>query len=157
VTWRVAELNVWGELRDVAFTSPLEGCAVGGDYGPDGDWLTGVVLRTTDGGATWAHVAVCSEELHAVTFVDATHGWAAGARGMLLRTVDGGAGWQLALPVTAAGAYALASGGPDRLWLAGGGGTILFTAEGALTDPVPGEAPIGLPRPHSLTLAKLTD
>ena len=129
--------DVWGELRDVAFSSPLEGCAVGGDYGPDGDWLTGVVLRTQDGGANWARVAVCPEALEAVAFVDALHGWAAGARGTLLRTIDGGTSWQPVLPVTATGAYALASGGPDRLWLAGGGGTILFSAEGAWVDPAP--------------------
>jgi photosystem II stability/assembly factor-like uncharacterized protein len=156
-TWRVAEVDVWGELRDVAFSSPLEGCAVGGDYGPDGDWLTGVVLRTTDGGASWWRTAVCSEALQALTFVDALHGWAAGVRGALLRTVDGGASWQSVLPVTATSVYALASGGPDRLWLAGGGGTILFTAEGASTDPVSGQAPTRLPQPGSLTLADLTD
>jgi photosystem II stability/assembly factor-like uncharacterized protein len=151
-TWRVAETDVW-----VAFSSPLEGCAVGGDYGPDGDWLTGVVLRTADAGATWRRVAVSPEALQAVTFVDAAHGWAAGARGTLLRTVDGGASWQSAAPLTAASVYALAAGGPERLWLGGGGGTILFTAEGALTDTVSGQTLARLPRPGSLTLADLKD
>ena len=156
-SWLVAEVDVWGELRDVVFTSPLDGCAVGGDYGPDGDWLTGVVLRTWDGGADWARVAVCPEALQAIAFIDAAHGWAAGAQGALLRTIDGGATWQPVVPVTATGAYALASGGPDRLWLAGGGGAILFTAEGAWVDPLPPQPLPRLPQPHSLTLADLTD
>jgi len=156
-SWLVAEVDVWGELRDVVFTSPFDGCAVGGDYGPDGDWLTGVVLRTWDGGASWARVAVYPEALQAVAFVDALHGWAAGGRGALLRTVDGGTTWQPVVPVTATGTYALASGGPDRLWLAGGGGTIIFTAEGAWVDPLPAPALPKAPRRQSLTLADLTD
>jgi hypothetical protein len=74
-----------------------------------------------------------------------------------LRTVDGGASWQSAAPLTAASVYALAAGGPERLWLGGGGGTILFTAEGALTDTVSGQTLARLPRPGSLTLADLKD
>ena len=56
-SWRTAQVDVWGELRDVAFSGALEGCAVGADDGADGDQLTGAIVRTADGGATWTQVA----------------------------------------------------------------------------------------------------
>jgi photosystem II stability/assembly factor-like uncharacterized protein len=100
---------------------------------------------------------VSPEALKAIQFLDAAHGWAAGARGTLLRTDDGGESWRAAVPVTATGVYALASGGVDSLWLAGGGGAIVFTADGALTDLVPGQTTFRAPHPGSATLADLED
>jgi hypothetical protein len=87
----------------------------------------------------------------------------AGARGQPLQyrrslvSLTAHAGWSQLEQVGTTRACALVSGGPDRLWLAGGGETIIFTTEGALANPVSGQAPIRLPRPGSLTLADLTD
>ena len=64
----------------------------------------GVVLHTTDGGATWVPQASGVEcRLHCVHFIDAHHGWIVGggydpyvhrSRGVVLRTADGGATWE---------------------------------------------------------------
>jgi hypothetical protein len=54
-----------------------------------------VVLRTSDGGATWQKTDlghISGAGLDALAFDDATHGWAVGD--MVLRTTDGGATWQ---------------------------------------------------------------
>ena len=135
-SWSHAQVGIWGELRDVAFTSALEGCAVGADYGPDGDILSGVIVRTVDGGATWIKAAATPTALHAIAFVDPLHGWAGGGGGALWRTSDGGATWTEAVPVTATDVYCLSAADAAHLWLGGGGGAILFTAGGAEDDPV---------------------
>ena len=51
---------------------------------------------------------------------------------------------------------ALRAAYPDFTGTQKAGGTIIFTVEGALADPVSGQAPIRPPRPGSLTLADLT-
>jgi photosystem II stability/assembly factor-like uncharacterized protein len=78
----------------------------------------GVLLKTVDGGATWARIASGTElPLRKVVFVDALNGTVAGDNGLLLTTTDGGAQWtaqQLAvglLPGT------LKSLGGSTLWM----------------------------------------
>jgi hypothetical protein len=137
LSWRVVQVDVWGELRDVAFSRDLEGCAVGADYGPDGDRLSGAIVRTTDGGATWIQVAATPTALQAVVFVDALHGLAGGGGGALWRTSDGGLTWREVTPVTATDVYCLAAADFTHLWLGGGGGAILFPAGAAQDEPAP--------------------
>lgn len=128
-TWRTTELDVFGTLEDVAFSTTFVACAVGVDYGLDGDWATGVIVRSTDGGATWQRVYTTAERLFAIVFADDLHGWAAGAEGRLLATADGGQSWApVALAATAA-VRALGLDAGNGLWVAGGGGAILFTAD----------------------------
>jgi photosystem II stability/assembly factor-like uncharacterized protein len=98
VTWSAPHTtNTAVELLDVAFTSPLTGVAGG---------RGGILLRTTDGGATpWATIpSGVSFSIGRFSFVDAMNGWApVGAPAgntPLLRTTDGGANWT---PVTPAG------------------------------------------------------
>jgi hypothetical protein len=68
----------------------------------------GVVLRTTDGGATWAEQAVpVSVRLLALSAVSPEVCWAAGASGAIVRTVDA-ATWQTVTPPVAA----------DLVWIA---------------------------------------
>jgi photosystem II stability/assembly factor-like uncharacterized protein len=158
-SWRAAHVNVWGELRDVAFSGALEGCAVGADFGPDGDRLSGVIVRTLDGGATWTQVAATPAALQAVVFVDALHGWAGGGDGALWRTSDGGLTWTESTPVTATDVYCLATADPTHLWLGGGGGAILFTAGAAQDEPAPVTAlpATSGPTPARLRAARLRD
>ena len=53
--------------------------------------LSGTILRTTDGGFTWrTQPSGTSNELFAVSFVDADTGTAVGAGGIILRTNTGG-------------------------------------------------------------------
>src|SRR5262249_56873550 len=81
----------------VSFTDVNKGTVVGCDYsGYDDDGAcTGVILRTTDGGATWEwQSSGTTEPLSAVSFTDANTGTVVGARGTILRTTDGGATWK---------------------------------------------------------------
>jgi len=80
----------WGgpvRLADVAMADPSRGWAVG-----DG----GTVLRTTDGGATWAPQASgVAFDLTAVTALDAFRARAVGDGEGILVTDDGGSTWRL--------------------------------------------------------------
>jgi photosystem II stability/assembly factor-like uncharacterized protein/tRNA A-37 threonylcarbamoyl transferase component Bud32 len=53
----------------------------------------GALLRTTDGGNTWATLFQAEQDLYAVHFTDERHGWLAGFHGALWRTDDGGTTW----------------------------------------------------------------
>jgi photosystem II stability/assembly factor-like uncharacterized protein len=54
----------------------------------------GVVLRTTDGCASWQAVQTPSTaDLNAVQFLDMNYGWAVGDEGTVLKTTDGGLTW----------------------------------------------------------------
>lgn len=58
----------------------------------------GHIVWSDDGGATWAQAKVpVSSDLTAVTFVNATKGWAVGHDGVILHTNDGGRSWALQL------------------------------------------------------------
>ena len=68
-------------------------------------WLAGkygVVLRTRDGGETWARVEMPAPpktlhppDLWGGAWPDASHGWLVGEYGAVLRTADGGETWSL--------------------------------------------------------------
>jgi photosystem II stability/assembly factor-like uncharacterized protein len=80
------ELDV-GRLSGVHFASPDTGWAVGRVY-PGSEEL---ILKTTDGGETWARQDMgLGNQLFSVFFVDGQHGWAAGERGTILATTNGG-------------------------------------------------------------------
>lgn len=80
------------ELFGVSFADALNGHAVG---------VSGTIVRTADGGSTWAaqtapvksHPDGTVEDLTGVSFPDAGHGYAVGSDGSLLATSDGGATW----------------------------------------------------------------
>ena len=72
-------------LNSVCFTDANTGTAVG-EYG--------TILRTTDGGATWARRwGSTRKKLLGVDFIDANTGLAVGEGGLILKTTDGGATW----------------------------------------------------------------
>ncbi|MHB8419680.1 MAG: WD40/YVTN/BNR-like repeat-containing protein [Myxococcales bacterium] len=57
----------------------------------------GGVVVSRDGGASWSwisdEVSFTEDDLYAVFFLDALHGWIAGANGTILSTTDGGSSW----------------------------------------------------------------
>lgn len=84
-----------GALPAVAADINFRAVALSGDN----VWIAGspgaVVLRSADRGATWdVSPTGTTMPIEALTFVDATHGWAVGAWGQILATADGGRTWQ---------------------------------------------------------------
>lgn len=70
----------------------------------------GHIVWSDDNGATWMQAKVpVSSDLTAVTFVDATKGWAVGHDGVILHTSDGGRTWALQLDGRKANAQLVAA------------------------------------------------
>jgi photosystem II stability/assembly factor-like uncharacterized protein len=73
-------------LYDVAFATPQRATLVG---------EFGIMLGTTDGGATWtAQKSNVETTLFGVSFADENNGWAVGLEQVMLHTADGGATWE---------------------------------------------------------------
>ncbi|MEC9363091.1 MAG: YCF48-related protein [Pseudomonadota bacterium] len=87
--WRQVASPVNSLLTQVAFLDAQTGWAVGHDA---------AVLKTTDGGETWAirHFDAAGEALLDVMFLDSRRGLALGAYGTLLTSADGGETWAAA-------------------------------------------------------------
>jgi photosystem II stability/assembly factor-like uncharacterized protein len=82
-------------LKDIDFVSADTGWAVGEPHWDQASKAyTGTIIKTTDGGATWApQPADVTETLRNVDFLDTNTGWAVGTNGTILYTADGGADW----------------------------------------------------------------
>lgn len=91
---------------------------------------TGVgILHTTDGGLTWSTQSTpVSENLEAIRFMDALHGWAAGDNS-LLYTTDGGATWVKGKSFTATN-YGVDYADALHVWAVGIGGIVYRTVDG---------------------------
>lgn len=70
------------DLRSVVFLNDTVAVAVGNK----------IILRTTDGGASWSYVDSTTTLLYSVSFANDRIGYAVGS-GMILRTADGGITW----------------------------------------------------------------
>lgn len=73
-----------GKYEDFAFPDTANG------------WLisaSGVILHTTDGGASWNEQAKGNPRLRSIDFIDAKRGFAGTLTGKLLAITDGGATW----------------------------------------------------------------
>jgi photosystem II stability/assembly factor-like uncharacterized protein len=84
--WNLRALGASYDLYGVHFPNDLVGFAVG-------DQGTGLVLRTSDGGATWGTPQISNAQfrLEDVFFVDEDRGWAVGRNGIIIHTGTGGA------------------------------------------------------------------
>lgn len=136
--WSPASAPSQATLTAVYFHDDRQGWAVGHDA---------VILRTEDGGMTWALVHQAPEErkpLLDVWFENPRHGFAVGAYGLALETQDGGHRWQrrTLLPEDMhLNAIAGDSGG--RVYVAGEAGTLLRSDDAGntwrkLPTPYPG-------------------
>ncbi len=55
----------------------------------------GLMVKTTDGGATWSEVMVgTTDRLRRMHFISKTAGWVVGSEGIIFKTIDGGKTWQ---------------------------------------------------------------
>ncbi|HTO70728.1 MAG TPA: YCF48-related protein [Myxococcota bacterium] len=107
----------------------------------------GTILRSDDGGKTWAHAAsTTAETLFAASFADAKNGWVAGAAGLILRTTDGGTTWtrqSVTVPDEMGGTrpldvnlFGVAAISPTEAWVVGDVGTVLHTKDGSTWESV---------------------
>lgn len=117
--WSPVPSGTTAALLDVAFASPMVGCAVGQD----------VMLRTTDGGLNWTPlpaVAPPSSYLYGVAFGDADVGlcvaYGISGTSTILRTTDGGATWVPATTLPLTGLLDVAFASPTVAVAVGGGG-----------------------------------
>src|SRR4030095_3580129 len=87
-------------LYGVSFTDENNGTIAGFELGG-----TGIILRTTDGGDSWAEQTSYSlpqgaNSFFAVSFTDANTGTIVGEAGIILQTTDGGKQWNSQPTVT---------------------------------------------------------
>jgi photosystem II stability/assembly factor-like uncharacterized protein len=85
VAWALGTAGASEQLEGVCFPTTLVGFAAGWNA------AGGRLLRSDDGGATWASQVVNSQfKLKAVFFLDARRGWAVGENGVIRHTASGG-------------------------------------------------------------------
>lgn len=123
VTWRACACASRGMMQDVHFNGKV-GMIVGGN----------VMVRTTDGGTTWArvHHDLTRVALRGVRVMDATTAIAVGHGGIIIRTVDGGTTWSRIPAGTSETLYALDAIGRTAVAV-GMGGTMVVTDDAGLT------------------------
>jgi photosystem II stability/assembly factor-like uncharacterized protein len=101
VTWVTKSMSSYAaDLMDVYFTSPDSGFAVGGNGAPN-ETSNGIILHTTDGGATWQNVFTSSqvgEWCWKINFPSKNVGYASMQRDTgtvvnFVKTTDGGKTW----------------------------------------------------------------
>jgi photosystem II stability/assembly factor-like uncharacterized protein len=127
-------------LRDIHFVDEQNGWAV-----CERDWYRlktkeeprSYLLRTSDGGRTWARVEVAGADVDArlvgVRFAGREHGWAFGELGALYTTADGGRTWSRQRVPTRRLLLGATFLNPQQGWLVGAGPVILHTADGGAT------------------------
>lgn len=92
----------------------------------------GVIVRTSDGGLTWADQrrAATLKDLRSVSFVTAQIGMAVGEDGAIVRTTDGGATWNAGHSGTNDALYGVDFVDPMNGVAVGEGGTVMWTNDG---------------------------
>lgn len=87
--------NATPEFLSVRFADKKRGLIVGSLINKDDEVVDSLVLRTDDGGETWARIIVPSKlELIHLDFVNSSRGWIVGDKGLILTTQDGGINWR---------------------------------------------------------------
>ena len=140
-TWQAVVRPSRELLRTICVLSPSHMLVAGELMGKN---QTGMLLETTDGGATWTRrLLTVKPWVQDMTFIDATHGWilasdsqsmglasSSGHGTVVLRTSDGGATWQSADlgKVSDAGLTSLAFSDADHGWAVGD--MVLKTSDG---------------------------
>jgi len=99
-SWSIQTTDTLHSLKAIYFINSSEGWCVGGDYDTiTYEGINGVILKTTNGGATWTTIVDSAPfELWDVHFIDNQKGIAVGYKnatsyGLILKTYDGGNSW----------------------------------------------------------------
>ncbi|MFQ5666000.1 MAG: WD40/YVTN/BNR-like repeat-containing protein [Candidatus Binatia bacterium] len=139
-TWTLQRSSTNRQLLGVAFGNRQRGLAVG-DFG--------VMLRTGDGGATWAKVPFPQGVtlppdvaevvdpgdvvLYAVSFADPEHAWIVGEFGVILASSDGGLTWHAQDSPVQTSLFGVFFADQQRGWAVGLEATLLQTTDGGRT------------------------
>jgi len=109
-------------LGAVDFIDDCTGWVVGSD---------GVVVHSSDGGATWSQQSTgTTERLRDVVFVDSANGWAVGDSGVILHTSNGGSSWQQQTSISAENLDAVSFVDTKHGWIVGPPDSVLHTSDG---------------------------
>ena len=103
-TWTAHDTGSTGYAEGIDFINGTHGWMSTTKYGPTvSSPYHGVVLATTDGGATWhPEVVGLDLQLNGIFFLDQDHGWVSTIEDTLVfRTTNGGATWQKCTAPTA--------------------------------------------------------
>ena len=139
--WELRRPPAEDALEDVFFTDQRTGwvVCVRSAYAPmKKDEPRSYLLKTADGGETWARVDVTGAgedllQLARVRFADAERGWVFGEEGALYATADGGATWTRQRVPTRHLLLGASLLDAQQGWLVGAGPTLLQTADGGVT------------------------
>jgi photosystem II stability/assembly factor-like uncharacterized protein len=90
----------------------------------------GVILSTSDAGASWTRRTPASVNLHGVWFTSALEGWVVGDAGTMLYTADGGTNWERILrDSTSENLMHVYFAAPDVGWVVGRNGFTMRTLD----------------------------
>jgi photosystem II stability/assembly factor-like uncharacterized protein len=123
--------NSTPEFLSVRFADKKRGLIVGSLINKDDEVVDSLVLRTDDGGETWARIIVPSKlELFHLDFVNSSRGWIVGDKGLILTTQDGGVNWRKQNSGTSNTLFNVDFRDSSEGYAVGGKGTILRTEDG---------------------------
>ena len=125
------------EFLSVRFADKKRGFIVGSVVKKVGDEIKvidSLVMRTDDGGETWARIIVPSKiELFHLDLVNSSRGWIVGDNGLILTTQDGGLNWIAQNSRTAKTLYNVDFRDASEGYAVGEKGTVLRTENGGRT------------------------
>ena len=123
--------NAVPEFLSIRFADKKRGLIVGSLLNKNDEVIDSLVMRTDDGGETWARILVPSKrELFHLDFVNSTRGWIVGDKGLILVTFDGGVNWQIQQSGTDKALYNIDFRDENDGFAVGGKGIILRTENG---------------------------
>lgn len=136
-SWKITDLGEDTQITALQFIDDTHAVAVG---------EFGLVLKTSDAGASWTKQPAIAGEFYpyAVLFASASEGWVSGIAGQILHTTDGGASWSKQDNATNAPLYRLFThrGVP---YGTGGGGVVARYQNGSWQRmPYPDAVPVFL-------------
>ena len=137
VTWHLQASPATVPLGSVQFVGAAQGWAAGGDgwYSTiPSESANGVILHTSDGGATWAaQKTVPGSAISDLAFAGDRQGWAVGGRGLILHTADGGQTWTGQESGVTRNILSVAFADAQHGYAGCVGGLVLTTADGGQT------------------------
>ncbi len=122
-------------LQAIVTANTTTAFAYGGGFHGEGVEQEGILLTTTDGGSTWQKLPfLFQQNIKAIFFRDAQHGWVYDNGGTLYRTTDGGHQWVISISgkgvAPLIGMYFINA---DEGWIVGKAGDMRHSTDGGKT------------------------